>query len=440
MSRHYLLVLMAALLVLTTSGEALARKKLHTKANAATHTKENKAKPLSSPVQNEHTKKSALSVARVKEAKAGLAETRLIEIYRLVERSQMREALTNAEKLVHDFPNFQLAQMVYGDLLAAQIRVVKTLGDVPSSQLSAAATTAALSELRDELKLRLKALRERPPAGLIPEEFLALSERNKHAIAVDASRSRLYLFENRSSGLALVADYYVSVGKSGLEKKAEGDARTPLGVYFIISNLNPRQLKDFYGSGALPISYPNELDRKRDKTGGGIWLHGTSSDRYSRPPLATDGCVVLSNPDLEQLIRSVEVRTTPVVISRQLNWVPLHSARPDSSQFKEALTAWTSAKSSGDVNQLLRFYSTDFNSNGKTLSQWVPALRDELSLVHGRSIELKDLSILRWTDAADTMVVTFGEVAAGRRSGPTKRQYWVRQGSQWKIFYEGVIG
>ena len=56
------------------------------------------------------------------------------------------------------------------------------------------------------------------------------------------------------------------------------------------------------------------------------------------------------------------------------------------------------------------------------------------------AIQLKDLSVLRWTDTADTMVVTFGEVADGARTGTSKRQYWVRQGQQWKIFYEGVTG
>ena len=67
-------------------------------------------------------------------------------------------------------------------------------------------------------------------------------------------------------------------------------------------------------------------------------------------------------------------------------------------------------------------------------------MRSELDQVRGRAIVLKDLSFLRWTDATDTMVVTFGEVADGTRTGPTKRQYWERQGSQWKIFFEGVIG
>ena len=62
-----------------------------------------------------------------------------------------------------------------------------------------------------------------------------------------------------------------------------------------------------------------------------------------------------------------------------------------------------------------------------------------MSQMVGRSIQLKDLSLLRWNDSAETMVVTFGEVADGTRTGLTKRQYWIRQDKQWKIFFEGVI-
>jgi murein L,D-transpeptidase YafK len=368
----------------------------------------------------------------------GVAEARLIEIYRLTGAGRTREALTKAELLVRDHPNFQLAQLVYGDLLAARARPLLSFGDVPASVSGSTAST--LVELRHESQMRLKALRERPPAGTIPSQFLALSPRNKHAIAVDASRSRLYLFENTPHGLDLVADYYISVGKSGIEKAVEGDLRTPLGVYFIISNLDPKSLSDFYGTGALPINYPNVLDSKRGKTGRGIWLHGTPPNQFSRAPQATDGCVVLANPDLDRIIRTVEVRTTPVVISPRLDWVPPHSARAESKPFEDALAAWRNAKSSGNIDHLLRFYTNDFNSYGKTLTEWVPALRSEVDKVRGRSIQLKDLSYLRWTDVADTMVVTFGEVTDGSLTGPTKRQYWIRQGSEWKIFFEGIIG
>ena len=389
--------------------------------------------------QKQKHKAASKSIVKPKKViDAGLAEARLIEVYKLLAQSQGRDALAKAENLVRDYPNFQLAQLVYGDLLSARVRPVHILGDVPPNLLKDAAP--ALAELRDESQMRLKALRERPPQGSVPSQFLALSPRNKHAIAIDASRSRLYLFENRTTGLTLVADFYISVGKSGLEKNIEGDLRTPMGVYFITSNLDPKSLKNFYGSGALPLNYPNVLDSKRGKTGKGIWLHGTPPGQFSRPPQATDGCVVLANPDLDQIIRTVEVRTTPVVISQQLNWITQKVVRSESKAFEDALNAWQTAKSSGNVDRVLSFYSPDFNNNGQTLAEWTPTLRTELTKGRGRAIQLKDLSLLRWTDANDTMIVTFGEVAVGTVTGPTKRQYWGRQGSRWKIFFEGVIG
>ena len=60
--------------------------------------------------------------------------------------------------------------------------------------------------------------------------------------------------------------------------------------------------------------------------------------------------MVLANPDLERIIRTVEVRTTPVVIAQQLHWAPPHSVRADSKTFEDALQAWRGAKASGDLN------------------------------------------------------------------------------------------
>jgi murein L,D-transpeptidase YafK len=365
-----------------------------------------------------------------------LAEARLIDIYRLIGKGETQGALDKARQLVGDYPTFALAQLVYGDLLSARTRPITAFGDVPPEQRPASET--ALAELRAESHMRIKALKERPPVGAVPSEFLVLPSRSKHAIAVDASRSRLYLFENQPTGLKLIADYYISVGKLGVEKKSEGDFRTPLGVYFITSQLDPKTLKDFYGSGALPINYPNVLDLRRGKTGGGIWLHGTPPGQFSRPPQASDGCVVLANPDLERIIRTVAIRTTPVVISNQLTWVSPQAKQAQTSVFESRLNAWLKAKSSGNIVTLNTFYAPDFN-NGKPLADWLPTLQREVTQIQGRDIELKDLSLLHWQDTEETMVVTFGEVAAGQRTGVTKRQYWNLHGGQWKIFYEGVI-
>ena len=365
------------------------------------------------------------------------AEARLIEIYRLIGKSETQVAIKKAEHLVKDFPNFQLAQLVYGDLLSSRVRVVKSVGDVPVTQHKQA--DHILQDLHDESRQRIKALRERPPAGSIPSEFMLLSARSRYAMAVDASRSRLYLFDNQERGLTLIADFYISIGKSGLEKMAEGDLRTPLGVYFITSRLNPSSLKDYYGAGALPINYPNVLDTKRGKTGSGIWLHGTPQAQFSRPPLASDGCIVLSNPDLKFILKTVKINHTPVIISKALKWVAPHSVRIEANRFQQTLKAWVHAKNSGQIKDVAAFYASDFISNGKSLAEWLPTLEREVSSARGRTIELKDLSLLHWTDASNTMLVSFGEVQTGQRSGVSKRQYWARQNNQWKIFFEGVI-
>ena len=383
------------------------------------------------------TAASAALAAPARESSGGNAEARLIDIYKLVGQANSRDALMQAESLVKDHPNFQLAQLVYGDLLAGRARPIRTMGDVPDT--TAMAGAQHLAELRQESQQRLRALRERPEAGLVPSQFLTLSSRVKHAIAIDASRSRLYLFENTTSGLKLLADYYISVGKSGIEKSLEGDLRTPLGVYFVTGSLDPKKLKDFYGSGALPINYPNQLDVKRGKTGSGIWLHGTPPQQFARAPQATDGCVVLANPDLERVIKTVEVRSTPVVIAQSLKWVAPQTVRADSKPFEDALSSWHAAKSSGDIARLMSWYTADFTSYGKTLAEWKPAMTTEVKQLAGREVQLKDVSYMRWTDSTDTMVVTFGELVQGAKSGTTKRQYWTRQDNQWKIFFEGVI-
>lgn len=390
----------------------------------------------SAAVSKKIAKKPAPVVAKAPQD--GVAEARLIEIYRLIGKSELPLAMEKAQELVNDFPNFALAQLVYGDLLSARTRPVKQFGDVPAKSSKAAATT--LQDLRLESQLRLKALRERPPPGTIPSAFLRLSDNNQHAIAIDASRARLYLFENRASGLTLLADYYISVGKLGLDKQLEGDQRTPLGVYFITSQIDPKTLTNFYGSGALPINYPNVLDIKRGKTGSGIWLHGTPPGQFSRAPLASGGCLVLANPDLEKILRTVKIRSTPVVIAKQLNWVTVPSLQTQSSSFEAQLNAWLKAKSSGNLPELGQYYAADFNNNGKSLTDWLPMLSLEVTSAKGRVMAIKDLSLLHWVDSSETMVVTFGEVAAGQRSGNSRRQYWSRQGQRWKIFYEGVIG
>lgn len=372
------------------------------------------------------------------------AESKLIEIYKMIGNSQSKQALKHAQQLTTDYPNFQLGHLVYGDLLLLQSKPIQTLGEVPALLAKPAVNAQALADLREESALRIKALKERPALGTIPSQLLGLTTRNKHVIAVDAGKSRLYLLENSGVGLRLIADYYISVGKAGIGKYLEGDLKTPLGVYYLTTPVDPKLLAPLYGGGALPINYPNPFDQRLGKTGSGIWLHGTMPEKYSRQPKSTDGCVVLANPDLRKLMATVAVKTTPVIIAHQLQWVQPAQLVPERQQFEASLNQWREAKNTAQIDRLYGFYMSDFYNYGKTLKDWWPSVQQDIKTANKRTFQWREVTTLMWRPDAGSknpniMVVTFDESITGSKQANTKRQYWMQVGNQWKIFFEGTI-
>ena len=219
-------------------------------------------------------------------AAATSAEERLSEVFQAIEQNRLDDALGRVDALLRDHPNFRLAHLVRGDLLLARGRPLQTFGNVVKT-----VPQEKIDALRDEALARLRAQRERPADDGLPRHVLQLNAAQKHVLLVDSRRSRLYVFANEGGRPRYVADYYVTLGKNGIDKTREGDQKTPLGVYHVTANLPRSKLTDFYGAGAFPINYPNEWDRRQGRNGFGIWLHGVPSDVYSRPPRASDGCL-----------------------------------------------------------------------------------------------------------------------------------------------------
>lgn len=363
-----------------------------------------------------------LPAAEPLDARHGSPEARLIAIYRLVGRGQLDEALAGSTALVGELPNFRLAQLVHADLLAAKAGALTAWGGGRSGELPG---------MLAEAQQRLAGLRERPPPHAVPQEFSHLPPHVPYAIAVDARQSRLYLFRNGPTGTRLEQDFYVSVGKQGVDKLAEGDQRTPLGVYFVTQHLDPRALEDRFGAGALPLNYPNAYDKARGRTGSGILLHGVPSATYARPPLDSDGCVVLANPDLLALARRLPARDTPVLITRQIRWVTPQAGEAGlPPAFTRALRDWKRARQLADGTRMARFYVRDSALDRPArarLQAPAPVLVDETSLIS-------------WQDDRELMVVTFRE-RAGRSPAEAHvmRQYWTRHGDDWRILAEGQV-
>jgi len=257
---------------------------------------------------------------------------------------------------------------------------------------------------------------------------------------VDTDKSRLYLYKNEHGHLTYVSDYYITVGKNGVEKQAEGDKRTPIGVYFAGQRLT-RPLADIYGDAAYPLNYPNEWDKQHGKKGSGIWLHGTPSNTYSRPPRASDGCVVLTNEDIKTLSPILQLGKTPVIIANNLKWLDADSVSLDKQALKNALDSWLNDWKSQNMPKYLSHYSHDFSSNGINYQQWSDHKFSEQVTVPNIEISLSDISMFAYPDAEKKIVVVdfMQDFRSSNLSNKMqKRQYWIQENNTWKIIYEGT--
>ena len=359
-------------------------------------------------------------------------EALLVESMLSISNNKLDVALNEVDSLLKINPNFKLAQLIRGDLLLARARPLNDFGNAPDA-------AARMADFRDEARVRLHRFQEQSPATLIPKFLWQLDPQQRHVIVVDIGKSTLYLYENVDGEPHYVADYYISSGKKGSEKLSEGDQKTPLGVYFIKSSLPKSKLTDFYGSAAYPLTYPNEWDRRQGRDGHGIWLHGTPSDTYSRPPRASNGCVVLPNEDLDSIGKILQVGVTPVIITNQMDWSDEQS-KSDRAALLNEIEQWRTDWVSLDTDIYLKHYARDFSNSDANFSDWA---RQKKMVNAGKSwikVNISNLSVFSYPNQPDLAVVNFEQdyQSSNLNNRMKKRQYWMKRDSRWQIIYEGA--
>ena len=362
-------------------------------------------------------------------------EPQLSRILVEIENNQLDEALLLTENLLQQYPKFRLAHLIKGDLLLARSMPLATFGNATN------APSDKLNDLREEVIARLKAYRSRDTtAKYVPRYLLQLQPDQKHAIVIDTQKARLYLYQNDNGHPRFVADYYVSHGKFGADKRSEGDKKTPTGVYHVTDSLPAKKLGDLYGTGAFPINYPNEWDRRQGRKGHGIWLHGTPSDTFSRPPKASDGCVVLSNTDLDALSKNLQIGLTPVIISNSVEWLSFDDWQSERSALNKKIEEWRADWESRDVERYLKHYSPKFQSKEANFEQFASQKRKVNAGKSWVKVKLSNLSMFRNPGAEELVVTTFEQdyQSNNLNNQMKKRQYWIREDGQWKIIYEGA--
>lgn len=364
------------------------------------------------------------------------AEAQLRRVLSNVAEGRLHAALGEVDGLIGRYPNFRLAHLVRGDVLLAHARPIGGLGNTGHT------APERLDALRAEAAARLQGLREGPPQGAVPRHLLVLARAQSHVIVVDASRSRLYVYENDRGQPRLVADYYSTLGKQGIGKLREGDQKTPLGVYHVTSQIPGSKLPDLYGWGAFPLNYPNEWDRRAGRTGYGIWLHGVPSENYARAPRASDGCIALANDEIADLAKRVHPGATPVVIAERVEWATPEAWRAEREGFLRQLEAWRADWESRDAARYLSHYARDFQAGATDLAAWSAHKRKVNAAKRWIKVGLANVSVLRAAGREGVIEVTFDQDYRSNNLSQRarKRQYWVEEGGRWKIAYESTVG
>ncbi len=390
-------------------------------------------------------------------------DAHLLDIYKLIAAKKHEDALRRIDILLKQYPNFSVALALKYDLLTIinqgnkdinQPLILTQQGKMNIDSKSGTGNNNYLinqtreDSIRQEAMLRIKSLYERPDPRLIPRGLLNLAPRQKTALIVDPEKSRIYLYENVNGRPKFLFDYYITIGKKGVDKEQEGDNKTPLGIYNLGMPIPKKTLPDMYGYAAMPLNFPNDWDKRNNITGTNIWIHGVPSNTYSRPPRASEGCVVLTNPDLERLFKFTQINTTPVIISKSTEWVDLEQWKKERQEALGLVKKWQEAWDTYDFESYKQLYSFNlFKSDKKNYEQWLKKYFIFFDQKQIRLQNMRHLSIYRYPANEPTLLITFEqdmmipdvmskEKGKMKQSIMQKRQYWQYDGIKWEIVYE----
>lgn len=378
------------------------------------------------------------------ERNQGDYEASLLRALLLFQNGRLNVAVEELQRLTEQAPKFQLAHLILGDLLLARFDQVDSVGSSPLLEQIGDEKEVRIEQLRREARARLQGYLSLVKGVEVPLALLSLSSATEYALVVDKGSNRLYVYRNIGSGLPpeLVDDFYIVLGKKTGDKFREGDMKTPNGVYFITSYLPDEKLPPLYGSGAFPVNYPNEVDRRLRKTGDGIWLHGTDKSLYSRPPLDSEGCVVLTNEEFTRIGKYVEIGRTPVIISEQVQWCSSREWLDLNIEVQATLERWRQSWEQADIDTYLTMYTNKFWADGHDIKSWQNYKKRVFASKTFQKIDLSDVSLLGYPQPIDNQPVIVANFKQHYQSNNyngdmRKRLYMTKEQGQWKVLYEG---
>ena len=362
-------------------------------------------------------------------------ENLLIRSLYEISAGELNDALITLDEIIKQKPNFKLAHLIRGDIYQAYAHGISDFGS--SSNFS----KDKIEDLKEEAKKRIESHLHNA-TDIIDSPRVTLPQNIDNLIYVDTNKSRLYLFEIRDHTLIKIFDEYASIGKNGSGKNFEGDKKTPLGVYTLGEKIT-QPLSDFYGEGAFPIDYPNVYDKLLNKTGHGIWIHGTPKDTYSRAPKSSDGCIVISNENFNALESILKNKQTKVILSK-LSYDQYFNTENNidkHNNFMSYFESWISNWTLKNYSEYIAFYDANAKYNSKAFEIWSSNKKKVFENTNDVQIAIDNLTIIDYPEEEEHVkYVEFTQTYNSDLLKQTsqKKQIWRKFNNEWKIISEST--
>ena len=260
----------------------------------------------------------------------------------------------------------------------------------------------------------------------LPAMLIRIPESLDTFFVAETTSARFHRFDRQGEDIVKTGSYYMSIGQNGPGKQRSGDKRTPIGAYFVTEQLDTSRLHEKYGVTAYPLDYPNEWDRRAERDGDGIWVHGVLPNSGQRPILDTDGCIALPNEELLSLMPSFAANVTPVLVTREVRWVDSVDTRGLREELEERVFDWAASKARGDLYSYLSLYADDFARWGMDKNEWSALALQSGGADGGAAVS--DLLLLAYPGEDDLYLSRFRltVVKGGQEIVTMARLYWRR--------------
>lgn len=210
---------------------------------------------------------------------------------------------------------------------------------------------------------------QRPPEGKLPRALVTLTSDSPYALVVDKGSRTLTVWKWTNDKPSLVNAYPTDIGQNNGDKTAEGDKRTPEGVYFFKQmRVGPELDFSLYGGRAYVTDYPNYFDRLENKTGTGIWLHAVPDSQSLWR--GSKGCVVVRNSVIESLSPYISLKSTPMVVQSSVDYLDETEWKSEREKIFSWIEKWRTAWESKDLDSYMKYYSDNFKSLGMNKAKW----------------------------------------------------------------------